>query len=279
MSVSPDLALARRLEAAEAAAGIWCQEALDRVRPGAGGEVERLAGGTIAFAGVASPLTRVRGIGMAGPVSEEEVDRLTRFYESRGVAPSIPICPYADPTLLEHLGRRGYSVTDFDNVLVRPVAGAATAPEPPAPRDGVRVARAGAADQDAWARVVAQGFGDAEEVTAEAIDMGRLIFHEPRAAGFWAHVDGRLAGGGGMANHDGLASFFGTSTRTDLRRRGVQRALLEARLAHAAALGCDIASVVTAPGSASQRNAERAGFRVVYTRVTVARSPARAPGA
>ena len=276
MSVSPDRALARRLGAAEAAAGIWCQEALERVRPGAGGDVERLAGGTIAFAGIASPLTRVRGIGMAGPVSEEEVDRLERFYESRGVSPSIPICPYADPTLLEHLGRRGYSVTDFDNVLVRPVAGAAPAPELP---EGMRVARAGAADQDAWARVVAQGFGGAEEVTEEAIDMGRLIFHEPRAAGFWAHVDGRLAGGGAMANHDGLASFFGASTRTELRGRGVQRALLEARLAHAAALGCDLASVVTAPGSASQRNAERAGFRVVYTRVTVARSPARAPGA
>lgn len=268
MRGSPDLVLARRIEAADAAAGVWCREALSRVRPGAGGEIEHLAGGTLAFVRVGSPLTRVRGIGMAGPLTEGEVDRLERFYTSRGVAPSIPICPYADASLLEHLGRRGYAVTAFAHVLVRPIAGTERAPAPP---EGVRLTRAEAADEVAWARVVGQGFGGAEDVPEEALEAGRLLFHEPRATCFQAYVDGRLAGGGGMANHDGLASLFGASTLPNLRRRGVQRALLEARIAHAAAQGCDLASVVTQPGSASQRNAERAGFRVVYTRVTVAK--------
>jgi hypothetical protein len=31
--------------------------------------------------------------------------------------------------------------------------------------------------------------------------------------------------------------------------------------------GCDLAMIVTVPGSGSQRNAEREGFRVAYTRV------------
>jgi ribosomal protein S18 acetylase RimI-like enzyme len=50
------------------------------------------------------------------------------------------------------------------------------------------------------------------------------------------------------------------------RRRGAQQALLDARLRAAAARGCDLAMVVTAAGSASQRNSERNGFKVAYTR-------------
>ncbi|HEY7185656.1 MAG TPA: hypothetical protein VH436_03865, partial [Vicinamibacterales bacterium] len=56
------------------------------------------------------------------------------------------------------------------------------------------------------------------------------------------------------------------------RRQGAQRELLRARLAFAAAGGIELAMVVTQPGSASQRTAERQGFRPVYTRVKWQRS-------
>jgi len=38
-------------------------------------------------------------------------------------------------------------------------------------------------------------------------------------------------------------------------------------LRHAAAVGCDIAMMGALPGSASQRNGERQGFRIAYTRI------------
>ena len=50
------------------------------------------------------------------------------------------------------------------------------------------------------------------------------------------------------------------------REQGAQLALLDYRLRFAAQGGCDIAMIVTQPGSASQRNAERQGFHVAYTR-------------
>ncbi len=74
-----------------------------------------------------------------------------------------------------------------------------------------------------------------------------------------------------MATCRGLASFFSASTRPAFRGRGVQTALLHARLAAALGAGCDLAMVHTAPGSASQRNVERLGFRLAYTRVVLAR--------
>jgi hypothetical protein len=49
--------------------------------------------------------------------------------------------------------------------------------------------------------------------------------------------------------------------------QGAQASLLESRLRYAAEQGCDIAMMCALPGSASQRNAERQGFRIAYTRI------------
>jgi hypothetical protein len=72
--------------------------------------------------------------------------------------------------------------------------------------------------------------------------------------------------------HNGVALLAGACTIPEARRQGAQLALLHARLTFAARLGVDLAMVVTAPGSASQRNAERQGFRPVYTRAKWQRS-------
>jgi GNAT superfamily N-acetyltransferase len=66
--------------------------------------------------------------------------------------------------------------------------------------------------------------------------------------------------------HDEVALFAGASTVPELRRRGLQAALLQERMRYAFDRGCDLAMIVAAPGSESQRNAERNGFRIAYTR-------------
>jgi hypothetical protein len=65
----------------------------------------------------------------------------------------------------------------------------------------------------------------------------------------------------------GVALLAGASTIPEGRRQGAQLALLESRLRYAVEKGCDIAMMCALPGSASQRNAERQGFRVAYTRI------------
>jgi len=46
----------------------------------------------------------------------------------------------------------------------------------------------------------------------------------------------------------------------------VQSALVTARLRDATDVGCDVAVVTTAPGSTSQKNVQRNGFHLLYTR-------------
>jgi GNAT superfamily N-acetyltransferase len=67
--------------------------------------------------------------------------------------------------------------------------------------------------------------------------------------------------------HEGVALFGGSATVPEFRRRGLQAALLEKRMEYALEQGCDLAMMVAEAGSNSQRNAERKGFRVAYTRL------------
>ena len=66
-----------------------------------------------------------------------------------------------------------------------------------------------------------------------------------------------------------IFAVCGAGTLSEYRGRGLQTALLRARLADAAAGGCEYAVIVTQGGTTSQRNCERMGFRVAYSKVTV----------
>ncbi len=83
-----------------------------------------------------------------------------------------------------------------------------------------------------------------------------------------------MAGGGAVStSHDGIALLCGASTLPAHRRRGVQAALLHARLAHARAAGCELAVVTTQPGSKSQQNVQRLGFELIYSRAILVHEP------
>jgi GNAT superfamily N-acetyltransferase len=86
-------------------------------------------------------------------------------------------------------------------------------------------------------------------------------------------LPGVIAGGASFHIAEGIAQFSGAATAPAHRRRGIQTALLSARLADAAAAGCDIAVVTTQPGSKSQQNAQRRGFDLLYTRAVLVMQP------
>jgi GNAT superfamily N-acetyltransferase len=255
-----DLALARRLEAAEAANARACS--MGEAAPGEGAVLE-LAGGWTIFAGAESPLSQALGIGLHGPVREAELDAIEKFLASRGARVSLDVCPLADPSLLEALDARGYRVTEFNNVLVKPLGGGEIVFTP-------RVRRAMAGESDLWSHTVGRGFFEQVELTTAEMEVGRAVFAVPESLCYLATAaDGQPAGGAAMTLRGGLAVLFADSTVMAFRRQGLQRELIAARLNEALAQGCDLAMASTAPGSASQRNYERMGFRVVYTKVTL----------
>jgi len=250
-----DLPLARRLEAAEAAnAGAFTQTQTP---------VLEVAGGCAVFAGAASPLSHAVGIGLNGPVREAAIDAMEAFFRSRGAAVSLDLCPLADPGLFEELGRRGYRITEFNNVLVKRLAATEIVLTP-------RVRRATSGDGELWSHTLGEGFFDQGALTDEEMDVGRAIFGAASSHCYLAADEtGEAAGGAAAAFHDGLATLFADATVARFRRAGFHRELIAARLNEAVARGCDLATASTLPGSGSQRNYERCGFQVVYTKVTL----------
>jgi GNAT superfamily N-acetyltransferase len=251
-----DAMLARRLEAAEAANARGCCAAGPT-------NVLEIAGGCAIFVGAESPLTQAVGIGLNGPVTCAQIDELEAFFRSRGGPVTVDLCPHADPGFVEALAARGYRITEFNNVLVRRLEGVEIAFTP-------RIRRALASEADVWSYTVGHGFFEQPELTTGEMDVGRAIFAMPGALCYLAATEaGQLAGGGALAVYDGLATFFADSTIPAWRRAGLHRELIAARLNEALARGCTLATASTLPGSASQRNYERAGFQVAYTKVTV----------
>jgi GNAT superfamily N-acetyltransferase len=99
------------------------------------------------------------------------------------------------------------------------------------------------------------------------LEIGRVQGAAEGAHRFLASLEGEPIAAGGLSLDGGVALLAGASTVPAARRRGAQLALLAARIEFAAAQGCDLAMMCALPGSGSQRNAERHGFRIAYTRI------------
>ncbi|MBZ5579472.1 MAG: GNAT family N-acetyltransferase [Acidobacteriia bacterium] len=256
--VFADALLARRIEAAEAAIGRGCTES----QPGSA--ILEAAGGVAFFLGPESPLTHAVGLGLNGPIRAAELDAVEAFFRSRGARVTVDLCPLADSSLLSALAERGYRPTEFNNVLVKPLAGAEVTLTP-------RARRAVDGESELWSHTVGHGFFEQAELTDDEMNVGRAIFSMPGALCYLtASETGEAAGGGALAVNHGLATLFADSTIARFRRQGLHRELIAARLHEALAQGCDLAAASALPGSASQRNYERLGFRVVYTKVVLA---------
>jgi GNAT superfamily N-acetyltransferase len=262
-----DQALARRIELAEARAAVDGAETFARLCPDGGAAVERIAGGFAVYCGANSPVTQAVGLGLDGPVSEEEFDRLEEFYRSRGESVRVETCPLADASLIEHFGRRKYRVTEFSNVMARPMCESESTKTKVDPPAGITIEAVGREQIDLWTLTVAQGFSENFPVTQEILEVMRMFAHGPNVECYLARVEGAVAGGATLAIREGVAGLFGSSTLPAFRNRGVQTALLQARMDRAAEARCDLAVCLAQPGSASQRNVMRQNFSVLYTRV------------
>lgn len=258
-----DRNLAHRLESADANAGVAFARAHASLLPEVGATAQPFAGGWAIFAGVDSPITQAFALGLSGPVEEDEIARMEDFFNSRGAATNVELCPYADLSIIEIFNKRGYGMIEVSNVLVRPLM-----PEDAKQSfDGVvSVRHPEPHEAHQWAEAVARGFIPEGELPQSLIDLFITSLNSKTGVYFLAEIDGQIAGGGVLVMHNGVASFGGASTLPAFRNRGAQTALMRARLAYAVEHSCGLAMVTTMPGTASQRNAERRGFRVVYTR-------------
>lgn len=267
--------LALRLELAEAAGTAAYAASQRRVDPAANATALAIEPGPAyaVYAGPGSPVGRAIGLGMYGPVNAEVIEQVEAFFAAHGASARVDVCPLADDSLWRGLSVRGYVLAGMKQVLVMPMAawrGRGAAGADSAGRISVRPIQPG--EEQTWVETVSRGFRGEGEPTEFDRSISRPSVGQEGATCFLALVDGEPAGGGVIEIRDGLALLRTTATILRFRGCGVQTELIAARLEFARQAGCELATVQTGPGTASQRNVERAGFRVAYTKPTMAQA-------
>jgi hypothetical protein len=258
-----DIELGRRLEKTEGQGNANFIEARKRAFPDSSAEWIEVAGTRAMFDGPGSPLTQTFGLGMFEPLTAEQLDEIDQFFQTRGADVFHEVCPLADPSTFALLNERGYVAVESSNVLYRPINPDLRLEASRNEQVQVRLIRED--EIDLWAQTASEGWREFTEVADFLRDLGQVTARS-KSLSFLAELDANPIATGALTISGDIALLAGASTIPRARRQGAQLALLEGRLRYAAAQGCTIGMMVAQPGSGSQRNAERHGFRIAYTR-------------
>src|SRR5262245_20941929 len=117
-----DIALARRLERAEAHANARFVESRARQAPEIDAEWIDVAGTYAMFDGIGSPLTQTFGVGLFQPPTARDFARLEDFFTRHGATVFHEVSPLADAATFQLLTERHYVPFEFTSVMYRPLS-------------------------------------------------------------------------------------------------------------------------------------------------------------
>jgi hypothetical protein len=260
-----DRILSQKLERSEARANAAFVEARAKFSPETGAEWIEIAGAYAMFDGVESPITQTFGLGVFDEITDKELDEIEAFFRQHGAPVFYEVSPLADASLIVLLNERGYQPIELTSVLYQEIETENRLGLPINPEIKTRIIEAG--EEEIWAQTSADGWAtEAENLSEFMLNFGRISADCEGGFPFIAELEGKPISTGMLFIYDDVAILAGASTIPEGRRKGAQNALLDARLKFAKVQGCRVAMMGALPGSGSQRNAEKNGFRIAYTR-------------
>ncbi|HDR9880348.1 GNAT family N-acetyltransferase [Burkholderia cenocepacia] len=241
---------------------------------GESGTADVMASDTVAaitHAEFGRKLNHVTGLGMFGPVSSGTLVDLEARYAAKHLDIEIDLCPHCDASALAALTARNYQVNAFSNTYVRLLSddrsnSLAT--------DRITVLSSQDVTSELFVATSVEGFSAQTPPRSVALleTLARIAVARTDTCLFAATLDGTLAGTAAMSiiptSVGQVAHLSMASTISAFRCRGVQAALLRARLQAARNSGCVAATITARPTNVSARNAERAGLTLAYTKAT-----------
>lgn len=206
----------------------------------------------------------VSGYGSFAPASRRAIDAVLRHYDRVGSMARfeviVPALAAADRRLLERSGFR--DVATAFQVHVR------TSARPPRTRtvNRLTIARARGREAETYAKLASRGFGDHRSRVGQVFEHGwvRQIRRDRRVAAFIGRVDGASAATGVTILRPTIAGLYSGSVIPAYRGRGIQNAMIAARLAHGWARGVRSFYSWSEPDSASAENLRDEGFRTRF---------------
>lgn len=198
-----------------------------------------------------------------GPEDTDKLDDILAFYRERERGFDLQINPAgASHELLKELAGRGLYQAAFHSVLY-----GLPKREMPVLPDGIRIVEVQDEQEfDRYAEIhcIASGMSAVHKHHFVSNNIGLL--HRPGWKLFLGYYEDNPAAVGVMHLSGRIASCTLAATVPEFRGRGLQTALLHRRLYEAGRAGCELVTAQAAFGGTSQRNMERAGLRVAWTR-------------
>ena len=261
-----DRELSQKLERTEARANADFVETRAALEPDSGAAWIEIGGAYAMFDGLGSPLTQTFGLGIYEEATPKYLDEIEAFFTERGATVFHEVSPMVDPSTLSLLGDRGYRPIELTSVMYRSIKDESVAD---AVADGeISTRLIGEADADLWAQTAARGWATEHESLGEfMLALGKVAARTKGGSPFLAEIDGKPVAAAGFSIYDDICIMAGAATVPEARNRGAQNALLAARLRYARERGCSLAMMCALPGSQSQKNAQKNGFNIAYTRI------------
>jgi GNAT superfamily N-acetyltransferase len=268
-----DFALSRRFERAEGHSCVRFAEARRRLFPDSDAEWMECSGAYAIFDGVGSPVTQTFGLGIFEELTVASLDVIERFFLDRGADVDHEVSPLVGVAALDLLCSRRYRPIEISNVLYRSLEEITASNG----QSDIRVRVAGTEEAELWSDTSTKAWThDHREYLEFFRGIAAVFPARDDSVCFLAEINGQAGAAGSLSIYQGVAVLSGAATIPAMRRRGLQAALLHERLRYAFDRGCDLGMMVAGAGSDSQRNAERKGFQIAYTRIKWRLGSARA---
>jgi RimJ/RimL family protein N-acetyltransferase len=211
----------------------------------------------------AGVFNHVSGYGTFAPASQRAIDAVLRYYDRIGGVAHFevmaPAVSRAHRALLERNGFRDRGVLFQCHVRT------STRPTRAHAVRGLEIERVRRADAEGYGKVASRGFGDRGwSKTVFSRGWQRQIERDARVAAFIGSVDGRAAATGVTITRPMLAGLYSGSVLPAFRGRGIQNAMIAARVAHGWSRGVRTFYSWTEPDNASARNLADEGFRARF---------------
>ena len=260
-----DRELSKKLERTEGSANVDFVRTRAELHSGSGATWIEVGGTYAMFDGLDSPLTQTFGLGVFEDATAGQLEEIEIFYRERDSPVFHEVSPMADLSILPLLSGRGYKPIELTSVMVLDLQNYKTMPQL---NSAIRARPIDPSEADLWAEVAASGWSTEHENLAEfMLAFGKIAARTRGGHPFLAWLDERPIAAGGFQMYDDVCVLAGAATVPDARRLGAQNALLTSRLKFAQEEGCSLAMICALPGSQSQKNAQKAGFQIAYTRI------------
>lgn len=253
------LVLAKRLETA-----VWLShkayvKAHQQRFPEATARFLDLSSGGGALITADDPMSQAIGLGLNGEMSSKELNQLVDFYQQQDMACNIELCPLAHFSVLDFLNYQQFYAVEFSTILYRELIDVIT----PTFSDEIAIIKTD--DLATWAELSVKGF-----TNGELIDSWYESFYTfatvKNVTCYLGIIDDKPVAAGALGIYGDVCDLGFTATLPAHRGLGLQQALIYQRLIDAKEAGVDIALSTTEPGSFSQQNLQKHGFKVAYTR-------------